>query len=260
MNTFGERLKQFRISAGLTQEDLAKKCGITKQNISRYENSKREPNIRTAKAIADALGVMLVDLVPVEGILDVQKDNEDIEMLDDKVLKGDPAISALAGKYSALDEHGRAVVDRVLDLEYARCMEFEEEAPAPRTKIIPLFPAAAGPGEPVDGTAFQEHEVAADSPANFAVRISGDSMEPELHDGDIALCVRRRAQIGEIAVIMVNGFLYVKQYIEDSFGNIYLRSLNRKRKDLDVDILSSGSDTVTGYGVVIHRKVKLVQQ
>ena len=100
----------------------------------------------------------------------------------------------------------------------------------------------------------------ANSTAQFAVRISGDSMEPELHDGEVVLCVRRRAQIGELAVIMVNGFLYVKQYIADSFGNIYLRSLNRQRKDLDVDIMASGNDTVTGYGVVIHRHVPLVRE
>lgn len=81
MNTFGERLKQFRISAGLTQEELAKKCGITKQNISRYENSKREPNIRTAKMIADALGVMLADLVPEEEVIASEPTDENIDLL-----------------------------------------------------------------------------------------------------------------------------------------------------------------------------------
>ena len=81
MTTFGEKLKNLRISAGLTQEELARKCGITKQNISRYENSKREPNIRTAKIIADALNVALEDLVPVEDVLAAQKSKEDAELL-----------------------------------------------------------------------------------------------------------------------------------------------------------------------------------
>ena len=52
---FGDKLKSFRIAQGLTQEDLARRIGMKKQNISRYENSEREPNIRTAKAIAELL-------------------------------------------------------------------------------------------------------------------------------------------------------------------------------------------------------------
>lgn len=61
---FGERLKRLRTQAGMTQEELAQKCGIQKQSISRYEKSEREPNIRTAKKIADALGVPLEALAP----------------------------------------------------------------------------------------------------------------------------------------------------------------------------------------------------
>ena len=61
--TFGSRLKELRIAAGLTQDELAIKLNTTKQSISRYENSSREPNIKTAKRIADALGVKLEALV-----------------------------------------------------------------------------------------------------------------------------------------------------------------------------------------------------
>lgn len=69
MKTFGEALKELRTSAKLTQEQLAQKCGMTKQSISRYEKSDREPNIRTAKIIADALGTPLSALVPVEAVV-----------------------------------------------------------------------------------------------------------------------------------------------------------------------------------------------
>lgn len=60
--TLGERLKILRIEAGLTQEELAQRIGLKKQNISRYENSHCEPNIRTAKKIADALGVSIEEM------------------------------------------------------------------------------------------------------------------------------------------------------------------------------------------------------
>ena len=59
---FGERLKATRTTLGLTQEELAEMVGTTKQAISRYENGGREPNLRTAKILADRLGVSLDDL------------------------------------------------------------------------------------------------------------------------------------------------------------------------------------------------------
>lgn len=58
----GERIRALRLDDGMTQEELAQRVGLKKQNISRYENSRVEPNIRTAKRIADALGVSLEEM------------------------------------------------------------------------------------------------------------------------------------------------------------------------------------------------------
>lgn len=168
------------------------------------------------------------------------------------------ARSSVEEKYAALDAHGRRVVDLVMGAEAER-VEAEktavEEVPQepPMVKIVPLFPAAAGPGEPVDGSVFDSYELPADSQADFAVRISGDSMEPELHHGDIVLCKKRKPMEGELAAIMVNGFLYVKQVEPDKYGNLHLLSINRARKNLDVHIPAESSDTVRLYGTLIHR-------
>lgn len=175
-----------------------------------------------------------------------------LDSLSGEVREEEPIVQ----KIKSLDERGRRVVEAVIEVERG-----EKVVPLPKreTKIIPLFVAAAGPGEPVPDEGFDDYEVPANSDANFAVKISGDSMEPYLHDGEVVLCKRKRPEIGELAVIMVNGFLVVKQYITDGL-NIYLRSLNRNRKNLDVDIWSSGNDTVVGYGTVIFKKLPLVNQ
>ena len=46
----------------MTQAALAKKLGITPQNISQYERNVKSPKIETLKKIADALNVFITDL------------------------------------------------------------------------------------------------------------------------------------------------------------------------------------------------------
>lgn len=237
--TFGEYIKAYREEHELSQRAFARLCGMSVQYVGNLErgtnnDGKRlSPTMSTIAKIAKGTGISEEDL-----LLSVNGTSVKINLSKRE--------KTLVQKFRALDETGKLAVEAVLD-------------GASRRKVIPLFAAAAGPGEPARDD-FDEFEVEENSPAHFAVKISGDSMEPELHDGDIVLCKRRPPQTGDLAVIMVNGFLYVKQYIEAYGGNIYLRSLNRARKDCDVDILHSGNDTVTGYGTVIYKRLPLVEQ
>ena len=153
---------------------------------------------------------------------------------------------------------GRDIIGAVLlnactgEHAYYPVDEIPEALPV-EDKIIPLFgtAAAAGPGEMDTGLPWEDYAVPADSPADFAIRISGDSMEPVLHDGQIALCAEKTPQIGDVAVMQVNGCMLVKQFIRDSFGNLYLRSVNRDRSATDVDVKASGNDTVLCFGTVL---------
>ena len=52
-----EKLKDLRLSMGLTQADLAKVSGITQAQISNFEQGKSEPKLSTVKVLAKALGV-----------------------------------------------------------------------------------------------------------------------------------------------------------------------------------------------------------
>lgn len=56
-----QKLIASRIRQGLSQYGLSKKAGICKQGVSRIENG-LTPSPRTAKAIADALGVEFDEL------------------------------------------------------------------------------------------------------------------------------------------------------------------------------------------------------
>lgn len=234
-------LREIRKSKGMTMKQLGNLVGVTESAIGLWETGKREPNQEMLLKLGEALDCSVLDIMGADTVIRIHRE------------------SPLMQKYNALDKHGKMVVDFVIEAEYQRCTKAEEVVEKPKTKIIPLFCAAAGPGEPPSQDGFEDYEVDEDSPARFAVKISGDSMEPEFHDGDIVLCRKKRPEIGEIAVIMVDGFIYVKQYIEGING-FYLRSLNRKRKDCDLDVLYSGGQRVEGYGTVIHKKIPLVMQ
>ena len=52
---FGERLKQYRIKQGLSQEDFAKELNTTKQVISRYETHQRIPKVTVVQDYAKKL-------------------------------------------------------------------------------------------------------------------------------------------------------------------------------------------------------------
>ncbi len=57
MATLGENIKQARIAAHMTQDELAGLLGTTKSTISKYELGHREPNIATINKISHLLGV-----------------------------------------------------------------------------------------------------------------------------------------------------------------------------------------------------------
>jgi transcriptional regulator with XRE-family HTH domain len=54
------RLRQYR---GLTQQTLAKRCGVTQAAVSQVESGKRINNINTLFRISTGLGVALPDLI-----------------------------------------------------------------------------------------------------------------------------------------------------------------------------------------------------
>ena len=233
-------IRRLRNAKGLTQKQLSELIGVSESAVNQYESEKKRPKYETLLRLGEVLECPVAELIG----------EKDIEELGFTALE-----RVIIQKYRSLDAVGKQAVEAVLDIEATRGVV----VPVKETKIIPLFAAAAGAGDPVSQEGFDDYEVEAESNAQFAVKISGDSMAPEFNDGDIVLCRRKRPEIGDIAVIMVNGFLLVKQYITDGM-NIYLRSLNRARKDLDVDIWETGNDTVIGYGVVIHKKLPLVRQ
>ena len=102
------------------------------------------------------------------------------------------------------------------------------------------LPVSAGTGVYLDDNHIEplkiRHTVIAER-ANYAVRVSGDSMIPEYYDGDIVLVETcPSVNIGEIGIFVVDGEGYIKQ-----FGGDKLISLNSKYPDISLRTCESAS-------------------
>ena len=93
--------------------------------------------------------------------------------------------------------------------------------------------------------------------AEFALRISGDSMMPYIADGSVVYVNREPLQTGDVGIFCVDGGMFCKQYDQDDGGIVHLYSLNRSRADADVVLTPSSSRTLVCFGRVIMAPLPL---
>lgn len=238
----GSTLKRVLAEQGITANELARRISLSPQTLySMIKRDNQKVDFDLMISICRELGV------PVERFID---DASSVSALPDD------AEWELIRRYRELDEHGKRLVELILTDQKQR-IDADIEPEKPQCRIIPLYytPAAAGYISPALGDDYEDYEVAADSQADFAVRIDGDSMEPYIKNGSVAL-VKRGAVIrdGDVGLFFVDGHMKCKQYCQDYAGNVYLFSANRKRADADVEIPSSSGITICCFGKVLLDK------
>ena len=116
----------------------------------------------------------------------------------------------------------------------------------PHITTIKLFDSSvsAGTGIYVDYTEYENIETQEDTEgADYAVKVSGNSMEPRFFDGDIVLVeIAQTVEVGEIGIFNLNGQAFIKER-----GEKALISLN---KDYDPIVVNPG-DSIACQGRVI---------
>lgn len=87
---FGTLLRQYRLSAGLTQEGLAEQSGVSTHAISVLESGRRRPRLSSATRLAMALGLDPADrdrlLAAVRGQQEPQPGMEPVERVVPRLL------------------------------------------------------------------------------------------------------------------------------------------------------------------------------
>jgi len=243
---FTDKLNCLMKEKGITRGMLSDATGIPYNTIvGFYTKGYNNIKLSNLKRLAEYFGVSI------DVLSDDSRDLSEIAEND---------VQEFADKYQSLSSKGRALVDNVvrdlLDIEKP------EAKPAEITYIREyITPAAAGLASPAEGEDYilVQREKNVPREADFAVRIDGDSMEPYIKDGSRVYVSRtNELAVGDIGIFFVDGDMKCKQFCEDSFGNIYLFSLNRDRKDADMTILASSGLTVFCFGkVLLGRKIAL---
>ncbi len=86
--TFGEKLKEARKMAGLSQEELAERIGVSRAAVAKWETDKGLPDIGNLKAVAALLDVSVDYLLDDGTALDLSVTREAIDLGDAKGLIG----------------------------------------------------------------------------------------------------------------------------------------------------------------------------
>lgn len=212
---FGERLKESRNKAGLTQQQLADEIGVAKSTIAGYESGTREPDFFKIKKIVETLSI------DADYLLGTDR-KKHISEFDYNILE----------KFHSLDDYGRETIEMLLDRELKRVHElkttredmygelpFDIPEKGTPTKIVAFFPkiASAGSGDYLfDYIPSDTIEVPLDyvsEEADFVVGVNGDSMEPYYHDGDKVLVKKttEKLQMDKVGIFMIGNDVLIKR-------------------------------------------------
>ena len=209
----GAILAEARIRAKLSQNQLAARLsmlglGVTNQAVSKWEKNTTQPNAKQFIALCAVLGI----------------DDPLSEFTDGKF-----------GAFAGLSDEGRRKME-----DYRRLLLDSGRYSAAKIKknlrSLPLYSLAvsAGTGQFLDGENYEMVEVGGEVPegANFGVRVAGDSMEPNYHDGQTVWVRQQRSLMtGETGIFLYDGCAYLKQ-LRAGDQCMLLHSLNKAYADI----------------------------
>ncbi len=251
--TFGERLILLREENGFkTRKKFAEKLNIPETTLRNYETGAREPGHTFLKQISDFFNVSVDYLL---GLTD-EKDKFSSHQLKSSEFDH-------IEKYRNLDLYGKETVSYILNRETERVSKYgcigepgiisiiEAIPTTDISKIIPYWQegAAAGSGiyqlNDTESIPLKLFVTAITKQADFAIKVSGESMAPDYHDGDRVLVNQKATvQLGDVGIFIKNGNSYIKE-----MGTMELVSRNPEYPNISVNEF----DNIVCLGKVIGK-------
>lgn len=240
----GEKIKQYRLANGWTQQELGAKIGISKNAIGNYEKGFRSPKKNTMFDLANAFNVSIDDLFP-----PIQKDTPS-------------TTSKIQSIYDELEPNRQRKViiyaeklrDEQEKQRKAKINEVSEVISLYQVEVVSETAAACGfnYGFGYDDTDRETIEVDEQPPRHdIATKVSGDSMQPDYQDGDILYLVDKGLTTynGDLAVIAYGDRSYFKKIYTEN-GRLRLVSLNDKYEDIILDFPPAEDTHIKIFAVV----------
>ena len=222
MMTLYDRIKELRKQRKISQEKLAKMTGYTdRSSIAKIEKGKVDLSETKIQLFASALNTTPAYLMGWE--------DEASSELTEKIVK---VVSKL-NKENQNKTHQYAA--NLLNFQNRTVKEVSVKSENKKlTEIFVTEKVAAGVGYCYGNNEVVSYYTDRDDlmPYDMATRVFGDSMEPELLDGDVILLQQGYDNVnGDIYVIDYDGKSYVKKLYND--GNRFvLKSINKKYSDI----------------------------
>lgn len=225
---FSEKIRSIKSKQGLTTQELSQKSGVPLGTLNKLLSGViEEPKLSVAVALCDALGVCLGALLD-EKSVSLSRDEQ--KLLND--YRNSDAYGKAAVRAVAEMESSRTADNAGAEAEKGQSLSHVDAAAVAKIKLpLYLLPVSAGTGTFLDSADKETIEVEANAfseSADFALRVSGNSMEPRFRNGDIVLVHQQpTVNFGELGIFIANGKGYFKRYMGDR-----LHSLNPEYPDI----------------------------
>lgn len=229
MNAIGTKLKELREQNKLTRKEVSDKLreldiDISDKTLYGYESGRNSAN-------ADMF-LALCKIYKCTNVMETFSNS-----VDDILFSNDEW--CVIEQYRILDDFGKKHINYELDREVKRTKESAkkerhiQELESTQATVIDIQPrldnntrlieyhrsASAGTGVFILGNETVDQLPIPDTPENrkvdYAIKVSGNSMEPDYNDGDIVL-VSQKVELnhGDVGIFIINNNAYIKEYGE----------------------------------------------
>ena len=208
---FGTVIRKYRTKNEMSQPELAELMGVSRNTITNWENDRARPEVEAIRSLCSLLGIPLYELFGLP--------NSSQLTAHEKVV---------FRQYRKLSPVGQRIVDRMIESVMG-----EEQDARDRYLDETYFlselqstPAAAGPGcafvdTPPEYMFIKKNGY--NESADALIRVSGASMEPQYHDGDLVYVkYTQSVENGDIVICSTADGAVIKQMV-----NRKLYSLNK---------------------------------
>jgi len=263
IETWLDRIKALKNKKGYTNEELSRLTGIPVGTLNKIlSGASADPKLSNLISLASVFDVSLDYIATGDDTSTIRPTRDEKIML---------------AKYRALDAHGRELANLVIDKEYERVASLpssrllaagfspqqaqngirrynytanalkkrKTQTDVPSKPLrIPIYdlPVSAGVGAFLDGNSTDFITITTEEGtigADYALRVTGDSMEPRYRDGDIILG-HKQSEVyeGELGIFVCGGPDGYHGYFK-RFGGDRLVSLNPAYPDIPLDSFES---------------------